>query len=315
LELLMEWNKDIELLNLPAGSIVINIPLDNNLFDSIRSYIARIGQSPNWKKREFEKFDLAKYKPLYFCQRCNQIEDGSHRYSSAVKNGVETLDIQIFPYCYRLSRRYGHELNLAEMVNKAIVKHSPPGTSRETKWVNACEDQKWSVISKWINFRGKRHLDVGCQAGYSSFRAWFLGAKDSEGWDRREGILGIAKDVGRIIEPEQIRFKQVDWVTYKINNDDYNDSWDIVTCLGMLHYMPIDYFKNLVEKLCFICREYLVLELRMTTNPILELQPRGQEVLISQIFLAKILNYSGFEIVTQVNRPDGSRGLWIMKRR
>jgi len=317
---MIKYTPDIDFTKLPVGTIIYGVPYENKVFDTMRSYLKKSENNPKWLTNSLvtvKNFDIEKCGVLFYCQRCNHLEDGSHRTAAGLANGFKAFDIQIAPYCFRIARLYGWNLDLVKLVQTVIAKHMGARTDKEQKWVAACEAQKWSQILKFIDFRGKKHLDVGCQSGYSCLRAWLLGAQDSEGWDNREAIIKVANEAGRHLDrwhwggTMKVRFKQMDWIHYIPAPDDY---WDVVTCMGMLHYLPLDHYDKLVEKLCFVCKEFLVLEMRLINNEIYRLFQKGNQTLVSHKYLKEILQNCGFKIIYQVNRPDGSRGIWIMQR-
>lgn len=167
--------------------------------------------------------------------------------------------------------------------------------------------RKWQLFGDKIDFQNKTVLDVGCASGHSSIEAWARGAKEVIGFDTRKDILTVAEDVKKKLQvTDQISFEQADVLDL---DPDASEEYrvDIVLCLGLMHYLPADEYRNILAALIFLCNQYLVLEMYLMNNKQFNLEildPGNGKIanhkpitVPSFLWLRWILQQAGFKVI------------------
>jgi 2-polyprenyl-3-methyl-5-hydroxy-6-metoxy-1,4-benzoquinol methylase len=98
------------------------------------------------------------------------------------------------------------------------------------------------------SLKGKRVLDLGCNAGFWSLQAIKAGADYVHGVDGRQMHIDQANLVfeALAVEPSRYQFSLAD-----VTNEDFTKlgSFDVVLCLGLLYHIskPIEMFENVAK--------------------------------------------------------------------
>jgi 2-polyprenyl-3-methyl-5-hydroxy-6-metoxy-1,4-benzoquinol methylase len=190
----------------------------------------------------------------------------------------------------------------------------PTGHRLDKKWLYASAFDKWPFIIKHVDFRNKSFLDVGCNIGYSCFKAWSLMAKSVFGLDIRANILRIARKIKinqlKIKSDKEIKFRCGKWEDIKSF-----PQIDIIICMGLLHYFLIENYELILNKLMGFCKETLILELRLRQNnkEIKLTKGSGNQTLPTEGWLFKKLKDNGFTVKARLDRGK-DRELWIAER-
>jgi 2-polyprenyl-3-methyl-5-hydroxy-6-metoxy-1,4-benzoquinol methylase len=82
--------------------------------------------------------------------------------------------------------------------------------------------------------RGKRVLDVACNAGFWSFQCALLGAREVVGFDARPDLVEHAELVRRIAGIRNVRFEQLDFWSMSPAT---LGTFDVVLSLGILYHL------------------------------------------------------------------------------
>ena len=71
----------------------------------------------------------------------------------------------------------------------------------------------------------------------------------------------IAKEIKRLlgITNTRLELKNIDFMDYKTTQ-----KFDIVSCMGMIHYFDVDNYEKVFDKLVGLTKDLLILELRVT---------------------------------------------------
>lgn len=115
-----------------------------------------------------------------------------------------------------------------------------------------------------LDFRGKRVLDLGCNAGW-----WSLGAVEKGG----EFVLGIdgrpmhIDQANLVFEVNGIEKDKYEFVQGDVLEVDYREygTFDVVLCLGLMHHIsrPMD----LLEKISEVNSDLLVIDTNLSRAP------------------------------------------------
>jgi 2-polyprenyl-3-methyl-5-hydroxy-6-metoxy-1,4-benzoquinol methylase len=283
--------------------------------DSLFDNVWKVGNM--WLKKKNKKFidkltlysnvDLKHFDPIYYCQECQRLEDGCHR-SWVMKNkGLNGATVLIGRVCWKKMENL--LLQLKKLIEEKKLK------SKDLAWTTACETKKWAHLKK-INFSQKTYLDVGSQSGYSAFMGWNLGAIKVDGVEIRKEIFDVAKTMRNQLNANEVTFYNDDWVKVKSNFGQY----DIVSCMGLLHYFNAEIYDEILEDLCNKTKNTLILDLRVWDNPKSNHHIVGTQTLITRTHLTDILNKKGFTVKIKIDNThkegniQGKRELWIMER-
>lgn len=96
------WHKQLDIASLAHGTVVINVPLDHPIFENqlTRGLNMCLNDLSHWKKVN-EMILRKQLLPVYYCLKCNQMEDGRHRTLATRVMGNKTIDIRLWDSCYR----------------------------------------------------------------------------------------------------------------------------------------------------------------------------------------------------------------------
>lgn len=290
---------------------IIFIPFDHYLFDNVW----RVGK--NWLRRKntkfitkfekFKKLDKKDFDPIYYCYDCKRLEDGCHR-SWAMRdrgyNGYETL---IGRMCWTKMDKL--HTRLVELIKTRRL------SNKDVLWTLACQEKKWNILKK-LDFSQKTYLDIGAQSGYSIFMGWNRGVSKAVGVELRKEIFDVAMEMKERLNASEVDFYNLDWTkTYTTFGQ-----FDIVSCMGLMHYFPKNIYDVLLIDLCNKAKKNLILELRLWPDNSINHKETQNQTLVSIRHLTDILTQNGFKIITKVDIPQkspstpGKRGLWVMER-
>ena len=102
--------------------------------------------------------------------------------------------------------------------------------------------RRWIQPFKPETFKNKKVLDAGCGMGRNSFWALKYGAKELVAFDYDQQSIEAAKKNLASFDNVQVEFKSI----YEI---DYQDEFDIIFCIGVIHHLekPDLAIKNLIR--------------------------------------------------------------------
>lgn len=303
-----------------ANMIVRGVPIQ--IFDSCDTwkYIARMEGGAHWRadvKRIIDNFDPAKFGTLFYCRQCRRLEDAAHRLIVAREKGdpkIKTVDVRIGGSCYsryikagRMIRRDSTFLNtFQEMMEK-----NQPGHKLDEKWLRVCAVGKWGFFSEFVDFRKKSYLDIGCHVGFSCIEAWGRMAHRVTGIDARMDVLLIAESMKKRLK---VQNKKLSFYHLKWEDSDLG-KFDIVSCLGLLHYFPKDQYEKLFNKLLDSALEAVIIELRLRADRRdVELTQSGIQTLPTAGWLFKHFKNAGFAVQKRFMWKPQVRELWIARR-
>lgn len=313
----MIYQQGKELWRYEPGTVIQGVPI--SYFNGDKDAMEYIGKRAGlrWWREQIDKFkaefDPNKLEPLFYCNKCQRLEDGAHRLVVAKEKGIDKLDVRIGKLCYKKCKANdlisGEPAEFLAFFNKIMAKF-PSIKPKDFDWLEACVMSKWSLFGNLIDFREKKVLDIGCHVGYSCIDAWCRGAKEVSGIDIRQELLLVGMNIREKlgIPMCSIMFFVDDWIDYKLP-----ESCDIVLCMGLLHYFPKDIYEKMLEKLCFACGETLILELRIIDNGRLELIDVKGQTLPTIKWLEKVLAKNGFVSNKRFIRGK-NRELWIARK-
>jgi len=265
----------------------------------------RKGNTKFLKKIErFSRVDVDAFGPIYYCMKCERLEDGCHRSWVRRAKGLKGVDVVAGRTCWK---------NIEGLIGTIV----DCGLSRKDHaWVRACEAKKWNHL-KEIDFQGKTYLDVGSQVGFSCFMAWNYGASSVDGVEIRKEVYNVAQKVKGVLEANEITFHRGDWLEVKSHFGQY----DIVSCMGLMHYFPVGVYGPVLDDLCAKAKEKLILDLRTWDKEAVAYHIVGTQTLIGRDYLENSLNDNGFQVVKKIDNSflgmaaAGGRELWIMERK
>jgi hypothetical protein len=297
-----------ELWKYSPGDIVRDVDTKYFYADKdMESFIKKYKNGRSWKRRI--KALRALYDPqrpdlLYYCLACRRIEDGAHRFFMAGEDGIPSLNVRIGAGCYKSIRPIKWDHQIHEVISELVE------DKKDRAWLSACYLDKWPRFS-WLDFRGRSFLDVGSQSGFSCLAAWSRGARYSVGVEIRPELVAVAKrarrDLG--VPDEKVDFLSADWV-----NVQFPEKFDIVSCMGLLHYWSASAYPGILASLAEACREFLILELRSTGREAVELKTVGKQTVASAGWLLEALAVNGFKPIARDIREPGRREIWISRR-
>jgi hypothetical protein len=90
--------------------------------------------------------------------------------------------------------------------------------------------------------------------------------------------------------------------------------FDIVHCLGVLHYFPAAFYRSAVEKLMAAAKQILILEMKLIPGPGIGLKTIGIQTLTTHEWLESILSVGGFEVKFKFPVVGDKRQLWICEK-
>ena len=307
------------------GEIVKYVPITHPVLQaSIKTPDVR---TVKWDKRTQElldNYDAEKFEPLYYCKKCNWIEDGGHRLAMAEIRNRKTVDICVHDNCiskfnWTHSLRGNWKPPWGIMLTEGIFHHKMNKmlslTPRDYDLLRHSMS-KWETLKSLVTWKGKTVIDVGCHVGYMVLQAKSLGAKHSTGVDFRDDVLSVADFVKDANRMPDVEFKTA-WL-----KDFPVASFDIVMCLGVLHkFEPPDYIKHL-KQLCGMCRETLVIEMQVLPgngkylNVIHEGGFWKTRTQVSPNWLTNQIEGNGFEITSRVvSKQFPYKQTWVARRK
>lgn len=336
-----DYIANTDLWTYDVGTIIYKVPVAYFKKDKdAMAYRRKNINKPWWKARMKQlanEFDPKKFKPIYYCKNCKRMEDGARRLNYSELHNMEFISVRIGDECYKRYRKRKPEVvgiavtpeacDKVNEMNKPVscdplidiilskMKEFPTSHRLDKKWLLANVNDKWKYIEH-VDFKDKKHSDIGCHVGYSCFRAWQKGAKESCGLDIREDVLKVAEEVKK-----ELNISDDEGTFHKVSFLDVYDSHflkcvinsDIVSMLGLIHYFPKKIYKKVLKSLCDITKETLILELRIIDRNKPFVQEIQRQTLPSSKWLSNALKQYGFKVERRVKR-EFRRELWIAKR-
>ncbi|MFO1413401.1 MAG: methyltransferase domain-containing protein [Burkholderiales bacterium] len=139
---------------------------------------------------------------------------------------------------------------------------------RQREWVNRHAQRKryfFDPLARAGAFRGKRVLDLGCNAGFWALNAVQAGCAEVVGIDARPMHVDQANLVFRAhdVPPERYRF--VTGNVFAGDLEALGGPFDIVLCLGLLYHVckPMELF----ERIRAVNRDLLVIDSTVLADP------------------------------------------------
>jgi len=318
----VKWFPNICWWDFPDGTLVKDVPIYSPDFGNTWKYAERLlGR----KSRSFlekvdrtaQHFDSSLFHPLYYCKMCRQLEDGTHRLVVAERLGLNVVDVEVGRVCWK--NVYADQSLRQSNYVQFLQKYLKDGDSNYSKWLIACEDKKWNHISGVLSFRGKKVLDVGCNVGYSCLQAWSRGALFILGIDRDKAALSIAmQSMENLCFNRRRQFLHSDWLNAPVEATYGKGFFDVVSCLGMMHYFPEGEYALALSKLCDMGNDHLILELRFFSHGEPDLRVAGKQVLPTRAWLDRELEQNGWRVWKYEdvahNSKVGERGIFFVEK-
>lgn len=310
---IIQWRPGSTIKKYPESAVVRGVPIALPLFDENREYYKRIAAHEDRHDEQVrdiaDNFDPDKFGAMHYCMKCGIIDDGTHRREAAVLMGRDTVDVKIGGNCWKIISR-----NHLSLFRKTVREVMGGDSGNDMKWLQACADNKWPVIDGNVAFSGRTVLDVGCQVGFTAVEAWKRGADCVWGFDIRSELTPILFRVCRALGADTT-FGRADWFGDSMRPVKY----DIVFCLGVLHYLPVEEYEAAVRKLAAACKETLVLEMRLSNDhDAVGGAASCKQSLPTSEWLQRILGERGFTVEHRFpmrhNSKIGTRELWICRR-
>lgn len=298
----MKYYKGLDFKKLKAGILITDIPINHPIFQEHEGYIAIRRHKRKWIDRIaelHEYFENKELPPSYYCLNCNRLEDGSHRFDLA-KNylKLKLRNVRIGSVCYKKLKA-----NIYTMFENRMYKMGV--AQKDFQWLKAAENTKWNHFNK-LDYYKKNVLDVGCQTGYLLFKALTRGAKKAVGYDTRENVLKVGKQLGNLLKLK----KKLSLYNKDFRKADIKpNKFDIVLCLGLLHYFDKSEYESVWDKLLSICKEKLIIEVRCTNSEKKALISRKQTI-TTMGWVKNWALHNSVDIMKQINR-DKDRWLFI----
>lgn len=262
-----------------------------------------------WDKAADMATDIDSLPPIYYCRRCNWIEDGGHRIAAHWLGGHQTIPVEyhdecISPYNWLHSERHHwtrkEAITLSELPPSAFhdMLSNTEITQDRPKRDHDLLDHtayKWGVITDKTSFRDRTVIDFGCHAGLSTIYAALSGASLALGVETRTDVTHTPK---RIIERGRIDNCTIvnGWLP-----DFPTSSWDITMCLGVIHKFAAEKYETVLQYLAEITTEQLIIEtmLDYREEPVLDERSGGGKWPIttyaSDTYYSQELDRMGFD--------------------
>lgn len=318
---LIEYKPGTELHNYQNDLIVKNVPVE--YFDTDRDAIDYYEKHKNdkaWKARNkgiLDNFNPVMFGEFFYCTKCQRMEDGAHRWAIAKEKGITHVDVRIGGDCYKNYIKAGRFLRgdstFIETLSK-LIDENPKRHKLDKKWLMASASDKWPFILRHVDFRGKSFLDIGCNVGYSVFRAWSLMADYITGIDIRADVKKVATSMKMKLGIKYPNFQLLNLNTDQFFKDEL-PCFNIVMSMGMVHYLAKKNYEHVFTQMMGMCEETLIIELRLRKGrkDITLTTGSGGQTLPTEGWLRNKLENNGFKKFHIYSRAK-DRALWICKR-
>lgn len=182
-----------------------------------------------------------------------------------------------------------------------------------------CE-RKWRLFRNDMNFQHKTVLDIGCTEGHSCIEAWANGVASVVGIEAEPGWTEVGELVKKHLGiTNSVRFVEESWEAVVVRKE---SEFDIVLALGFLHHISIGQYEDVLEKMCTVCRETLVLENRVDVEEKsksyirAEFRPDSKITVFvpSAKYLTDALNRFGFVVKKTYPINPNKREIWLCVR-
>lgn len=288
---------------------ILDLLISDPAFDPIWKNIAKWQDRDDWRERMAylrSNYDPEKVQPIYYCLAHGRFEDGAHRLALAKERGEALFSVQVHARCHHFRP------TIFEVLSGMIAERISDPKQKDVRWLSACRDKKWIHLDREIDYRGASVLDVGSHCGYTCFRSVFAGAGHATGIEIRPELVSIATDAAPQLKVEsRVNFTVGDW----LEGSKRPGRFDIVHCMGLLHYFPAAVYPDALARLAASSTRTLVLELRLSQGPGVRLAASGIQTLPSAAWLEGRLAGHGFTVKGRFPVDEGKRGLWIAARR
>jgi len=283
-------------------------PFTSPLFDDIWATGKRkYGKDQKFMQKinDFSEADIDTFGPAYLCQRCGRIEDGTHRSWMRKLKGLPGMDVFV-------GRMYWKTIELLPALLQWLIEVRRLKT-KDIPWMTGC-GIKWGHLQD-VKFTGRTYLDVGAQSGHSAIMGWNRGAAHVDGVELRGEICSVAKQAAEMFNAKEITLYNLDWAQNYLRFGEY----DVVSCMGLMHYFEEDVQEAILLDFCAKARETLILELRLSAKGD-RYRRVGSQTLITPGHLERTVTRKGFAVVKRENMKAsnskiwGDREIWIMER-
>ncbi len=128
----------------------------------------------------------------------------------------------------------------------------------------------WLLAETGGDLRGRRVLDIACNAGFWSIQCALLGAAEVLGFDTRPDMIEQANLVKAIAGVERVTFRLLDF--WQMDRETLGGPFDVVLNLGLLYHLPEPLAA--LERTREMAREYILLDtaLHVARAPLLLLR-------------------------------------------
>jgi len=136
---------------------------------------------------------------------------------------------------------------LRDAISKLGTTGYVPGSSASKGWLynplpfpgcdkfpchRANSGERWDIIARHTNFKGRSVLDVGCATGYFSFKAVQAGAVSALGIDRDPAAVGVCKAAAEVYSVQNARFECISMLP--------TGKYDIIFAMSILNWIGKD---------------------------------------------------------------------------
>lgn len=138
----------------------------------------------------------------------------------------------------------------------------------DRQWINRHRQRKryfFDPLAQAGIFRGKRVLDLGCNAGFWAMHAIAAGCAHVVGVDAREMHIGQANLVFRALDIPVDRYRFIHDNVFTGDTREWGGPFDIVLCLGLLYHVckPME----LMERIAALNTDILVIDSTVLNDP------------------------------------------------
>jgi len=121
---------------------------------------------------------------------------------------------------------------------------------RAREWINRHRQRHRYFFDPLVQagfFRGKRVLDLGCNAGFWSLNAVAAGCEFVLGIDARDRHIEQARFVFRALDVPGHRYRFANANVFAMTPDSLGGRFDVVLCLGLLYHVckPMELFERI----------------------------------------------------------------------
>ncbi len=329
----VRWKKSKELHEFKDGEVISQVPLTHEAIITSNSVME--AKTDKWLKEVdeiIESFDRKLFHPIYYCKKCQWIENGGHRIAVAHKIGRKSINVEIHDECispdtwihsYRGTwippwmREENLELisPLVELVHKLFADSTGIKSGRDHDLIEHSA-LKWKTIKELVDFTDKKVIDFGCHSGLIPLEVARSGARYVIGTDIREDVIISAEAIALFTGTNNIEFmvKKICDISYVENIA------EVVMCLGVLHKFKPDEYIERINRLCYMAAETLVIDVLViydNEDKTVVKHDGGKWPIRTQVtvkWLTNRLADFGFKVTDRVRSEKfPERAIWVAK--